>query len=143
VRSIQRLPTLPDYDAAFISNEYIRWLSKFFRGMIRITREPDARHIAVFLALLPWPMLVLQPTDDPVDFERSKFHIVGGALSKTSSTGWLEFRQVAGRRFTLAAIHDFVPSLPWLIYVLTQAPLHAVVMRKFGEHLGRLGSARG
>jgi hypothetical protein len=57
-------------------------------------------------------------------------------LSKTTTTGWLEFRQVAHRRYTLAAIHGFVPALPWLLYILTQAPLHAWVMHAFGRHLG-------
>ncbi len=37
----------------------------------------------------------------------------------------------------LAAIHGFVPALPWLVYRLTQAPVHAFVMHCFGRYLAR------
>jgi hypothetical protein len=92
------------------------------------------------LAFLPTPLLVLEFIDQGADRARDKFHIVGGLLTKTTNTGWFEFRQVAHRRYTLAAIHEFVPALPWLIYILTQAPVHARVMRSFGRHLMRLNA---
>ncbi len=140
VRSIQRLPSLPQHDARFISNEYMDWLPRFFRAVIRITRDPESR-IVFSLSFLPWPLLVLEYIQGRSDMDRNKFHIVAGALSRTSSTGWLEFRQVAGKRFTLASLHEFVPSLPWPLYVITQAPVHALVMNRFGRHLARLGAA--
>jgi uncharacterized protein YbjT (DUF2867 family) len=140
VRSIQRLPSLPQYDVAFISNEYIEWLPKFFRAIVRVTREPETRKVVFSLAFFPWPLLVLEHIPDRSELDRNKFHIVAGVLSRTTSTGWLEFRQVARKRFTLASIHEFVPSLPWLIYVLTQAQVHALVMRSFGRHLARLAA---
>jgi uncharacterized protein YbjT (DUF2867 family) len=141
VRSIQRLPSLPERDATFIANEYMTWLPRFFRAVVRVTRQPDSR-IVFKLAFLPWPLLVLEYIEGPAELDRNKFHIVAGVLSKTTSTGWLEFRQVAGRRFTLASIHEFVPSLPWLLYMVTQAPIHALVMYAFGRHLARLAPAR-
>jgi uncharacterized protein YbjT (DUF2867 family) len=135
VRSIQRLPSMPDADSRFISNEYMRWLPRFFGTLIRVTRLPDGKRITFSLSFFPWPLLVLELIDQHGDNARDKFHIVGGLLSKTTTTGWLEFRQVAHRRYTLAAIHGFVPALPWLLYILTQAPLHAWVMHAFGRHL--------
>jgi hypothetical protein len=45
---------------------------------------------------------------------------------------------VLGGDAILAAIHDFVPQLPWFIYNLTQAPAHLWVMFAFGRHLKRL-----
>lgn len=139
VRSIQRLPALPDHDARFISNEYMAWLPRFFRTIIRVTHAPDSPRIVFSLAFVPWPLLVLEYVQGRFDVVRNKFHIVGGLLTKTTATGWLEFRQVAGRRYTLTAIHEFVPSLPWLLYIVTQAPLHAWVMHRFSRHLARLG----
>jgi uncharacterized protein YbjT (DUF2867 family) len=141
VRSIQRLPSLPRVDVKWISNEYMSWLPRFFRTVIRVTREPDSQRVAFSLALLPWPLLVLEHVEDQLDLDRDKFHIVDGLLSKTTSTGWLEFRQVAQKRFTLASIHEFAPALPWLIYILTQAPLHAFVMHRFGLHLSEQRAA--
>jgi uncharacterized protein YbjT (DUF2867 family) len=138
VRSIQRLPTLRHTNVGSISNEYLNWLPQFFRTVVRVHRETGSRRITFGLAGIPWPLLVLEQVDSEIELERDKFLIVGGLLSKTTSTGWLEFRQVADKRFTLASIHDFVPALPWPIYVVTQAPLHAWVMRRFGDHLSRL-----
>jgi uncharacterized protein YbjT (DUF2867 family) len=140
VRSIQRLPAMPDHDARFVSNEYMRWLPQFFRPMIRVERVAGTPRVLFRLALVKMPLLVLELIDQGADRSRDKFHIVGGLLTKTTDTGWLEFRQIAGRRYTLAAIHEFVPSLPWLIYVFTQAPVHAQVMRSFGRHLARLNA---
>jgi hypothetical protein len=140
VRSIQRLPAVPNHDAQFISNEYMNWLPRFFRAVIRVQRVPGTPRILFCLALLARPLLVLEFIDQGADNARAKFHIVGGLLTKTTNTGWLEFRQVAHRRYTLAAIHEFVPALPWLIYIFSQAPVHAWVMRRFGRHLMRLSA---
>lgn len=137
VRSIQRLPAMPDHDAGFISNEYMNWLPQFFRPLIRVVRIPGTPRVTFSLAFLPWPLLVLELIDQGADRSRDKFHIVGGILSRTTTTGWFEFRQVAKRQYTLAAIHGFVPALPWLVYILTQAPIHAWVMHSFGRHLAR------
>ena len=62
-------------------------------------------------------------------------HIVGGLLTKSKNSGWLEFRRVAGGKYTLASINEFIPSLPWYFYKFTQAPIHAAVMKSFGEYL--------
>jgi nucleoside-diphosphate-sugar epimerase len=140
VRSIQRLPSLVQQDADFLAREYMRWLPQFFRAFIRVEQVPDSHTVRFLVAVLPWPLLVLERIDPGADRSRVKFHIVGGILSKTTTTGWLEFRQVAQRRYTLSAIHGFVPTLPWPVYLATQAQLHALVMFAFGRHLGKLAS---
>ena len=143
VRSIQRLPSMPDDDAQFISNAYMDWLPQLFRAVIRVGRvEGTPPRITFSLAFLKRPLLVLELIDQGTDRARDKFHIVGGILSKTTDTGWLEFRQVAHRRYTLAAIHGFVPALPWIVYIFSQAPVHAQVMHAFGRHLTRLKKLR-
>jgi uncharacterized protein YbjT (DUF2867 family) len=138
VRSIQRLPSLPQHDAHFISNEYMDWLPRFFHTVVRVTRLEEGQRVVFSLAFLPWPLLVLDYVEGRSDLDRHKFHISGGLLSHSGTSGWLEFRQVADRRFTLSSIHEFVPSLPWPIYVVTQAPIHALVMHHFGRHLARM-----
>jgi uncharacterized protein YbjT (DUF2867 family) len=137
VRSIQRLPPLPARDARYISNEYMAWLPRFFRAIIRVKQVPGSSRVTFNVVGLPWPLLVLELIGEASDGARDKFHIVGGVLSKTTTTGWLEFRQVSLRRHTLAAIHGFEPALPWLVYRLSQAPAHAVVMYFFGRYLAR------
>jgi hypothetical protein len=137
VRSVQRLPPLPTRDARFVSTQYMAWLPKFFRPFIRVKPVAGSQRVVFSVAGLPWPLLVLELMTEASDGARDKFHIVGGLLSKTTTTGWLEFRQVSGRQHTLAAIHGFVPALPWVVYRLSQAPIHAWVMKRFGHYLGR------
>jgi hypothetical protein len=48
----------------------------------------------------------------------------------------LEFRIAPDGESVIAAVQDFRPRLPWWLYVLTQAKLHAFVMWAFGRHLG-------
>jgi hypothetical protein len=52
--------------------------------------------------------------------------------------GWLEFREVLDGEYVLAAIHDFVPKLPWYIYVNTQAIVHLWVMNSFNAYLKKM-----
>ena len=42
-----------------------------------------------------------------------------------------------GDGIVLAAVHDFVPRLPWLVYKYTQALVHLLIMRAFGRHLAK------
>jgi uncharacterized protein YbjT (DUF2867 family) len=137
VRSIQRLPGLPGRDCRWIATEYMAFLPVLFRALIRVNSDAATGQVQFVFAPLRLPLLVLQYVDGGAAVDRRKFHIVGGLLSRTSDTGWLEFRQVQHRQYTLAAIHEFVPSLPWLLYRVTQAPLHAWVMARFGKHLER------
>jgi len=49
--------------------------------------------------------------------------------------GWLEFRGVLGGDYILSAIHEFVPRLPWIVYLNTQARFHLWVMNQFKRYL--------
>jgi uncharacterized protein YbjT (DUF2867 family) len=146
VRSIQRLPAISGQDGDWIAQEYLRWLPGAFVRLIEVRSDEVSGRVEFRIRGLPFELLVLERQEGDLFAElferngqrdRAKLHIVGGVLSRTRNTGWLEFRQVENRKYTLAAIHEFVPRLPWPIYLLTQAPLHAWTMRRFGEHLLR------
>jgi uncharacterized protein YbjT (DUF2867 family) len=134
VRSIQRLPSVAQ-DSHWIAREYLKWLPTFFRTVITVKTDSAVGKVSFHIAGIAIPMLVFESIKDCFESSRAKFHIVGGVLTKTTNTGWLEFRQIENKKYTLASIHEFVPRLPWLAYILTQAPLHAFVMREFGKHL--------
>lgn len=134
VRSIQRLPSIPK-DCHWIATEYMRWLPHFFPALLTINSDYDNHRIEFRFTFLQKPLLVLEFIKESFEIDREKFHIVGGVLSRTTNTGWLEFRQVEHKKYLLASIHDFVPRLPWYIYIFTQAPLHKFVMKAFGRHL--------
>jgi uncharacterized protein YbjT (DUF2867 family) len=140
VRSVQRLPH-PNRSADWVGTEYVRWLPSFVR-LPGLACEVEGSRASFRLPRLSKPLLVLwrtaAPEDDPAIFE-----VVSGLLVNTrEGQGRLEFRSVLGGRYILAAVHDFRPTLPWLVYNVTQALAHLVVMRSFGAHLRRVSRAR-
>lgn len=131
VRSVQRLPNPQQHSATYVARIYQRWLPIFFRTLINVHSEED---ISVF-SFAGVPLLQLQFIPDRSDAERQLFYITGGRLVRRKDYGWLEFRRVLGGKYVISAIHEFVPALPWYLYVLTQARVHAVVMDRFGRYL--------
>lgn len=84
-------------------------------------------------------MLQLTWIKDRSDKKRQLFYISGGWLVGRSDYGWLEFREVLGGKYIITAIHEFVPKIPWYLYVTTQARLHLWVMNRYGRYLQKLG----
>ncbi len=134
VRSVQRLPNPGRRSATWVARRYQTWLPRFFRYLIRV--EPEGEY-SIF-RIGPLELLKLQFIPDRSDERRQLFYIVGGLLVKRVDYGWLEFRSVLKGRYVIAAIHEFVPTLPWYMYVLTQAVVHLWVMKSFSRYLRRL-----
>jgi uncharacterized protein YbjT (DUF2867 family) len=135
VRSIQRLPSVPFMNCDQIAREYKNWMPNTLLSLIKV--DTDDEFVKFNFRGISRPLLILKPVLSGPDERRTKFHIVGGLLSKRSDCGWLEFRQVADGKFTLVSINEFVPTLPWYIYRFTQAVLHKWTMNSFAQHLGR------
>ena len=133
VRSIQRLPNVRNLSEKQISEEFLSWLPRYLHFIVRARREGDLIEFC-FIGISS-PLLALKRATGTDYLERVKFHIVGGLLSKNSDTGWLEFRLVAGGKYTLVSINDFIPSLPWYLYKFIQAPFHGKVMKAFSKYL--------
>ena len=131
VRSIQRLPNPQRHTATYVARIYQRWLPIFFRTLINVDTDGDT---SVF-RLAGVPLLQLQFIPDRSDDDRQLFYVNGGKLVRRKDHGWLEFRRVLDDRYIISAIHEFVPSLPWAVYVTTQAKAHAFVMDRFGKYL--------
>lgn len=138
VRSIQRLPAVKNRNCDSIAREYMKWLPAVFKSLVQVEVDSAAELVAFKVFFLKKPILLLQYIHGKFEEDRQKFHIIGGLLSKTGDTGWLEFRQVQNKAYTLTAIHEFVPALPWYLYIFTQAPMHRLVMNAFGAHLEKL-----
>ncbi|MCP9234556.1 NAD(P)H-binding protein [Lewinella sp. JB7] len=131
VRSVQRLPNPRRHTATYVARLYQRWLPVFFRALIGVKSEGDH---SVF-RVLGLPLLELTFIPSRSDDHRQLFYIDGGLLVQRKNKGWLEFRSVLDGNYVISAIHDFIPSLPWYVYVNTQAPAHSWVMKRFGEYL--------
>jgi uncharacterized protein YbjT (DUF2867 family) len=134
VRSVQRLPNPGNHSAVWVARRYQTWLPRFFRYLLRVKQEGETSTFEI----AGIPLLQLQFIKDRSDMDRQLFYIVGGRLVKRKDYGWLEFRRVLGGRYFIAAIHEFVPMLPWFVYVLSQAMAHLFVMHQFGQYLKRV-----
>lgn len=136
VRSVQRLPSCRYMSSSELSKHYMIFLPKLFKFLIKakVTTEGKCQF---FFSFLKHPILELTHIEERSDDHRHLFYITGGLLVKRKNYGWLDFRQIDNRRYTLAVIHEFIPSLPWPIYRLIQAPVHRFVMYLFGKYLER------
>lgn len=137
VRSVQRLPLPPNKDARWTVEEYVRWLPQFLWLLLRCKVE-DHR-VRFYLRFISIPLLELTMRDGGTE-HHTVLDVTGGLLAnvKESTEGRFEFREVFNGKFVIAAIHEFCPRLPWLIYNCSQALVHLMVMRAFGKHLQEL-----
>ncbi|MDW7673756.1 MAG: NAD-dependent epimerase/dehydratase family protein [Bacillota bacterium] len=145
VRSVQRLPLPKNKDADWAARYYADWLPKFFGSLIKV-KVDEFGNISFYLRFMAKPLLELTFSSERSSKDRPLYYITGGLLAKPfnkNRRGRLEFRQVLKGKYVLAAIHDFVPALPWFFYSLTQAPIHLWVMNSYGRHLAKLIKEKG
>ncbi|MBM3169051.1 MAG: NAD-dependent epimerase/dehydratase family protein [Bacteroidetes bacterium] len=134
VRSIQRMSNIGRNSALWVADRYAIWLPSFFRFVIN-GKVNEQGALGFYLLWGKKPMLELTHIPDRSDSQRQLFYITGGWLVKRFDYGWLEFREVLDSRYILSAIHEFVPRLPWFLYITTQARLHLWVMNRFKKYL--------
>lgn len=136
VRSVQRLPLPRGRDAAWVAEEYMKWLPG---GMRPLRVDVDARRVCHFhVKGVRAPLLELAFSPERSTPDRQLFYITGGLLAAGGGRGRLELREAPDRRTVITAIHDYHPRLPWFLYKNTQALVHLAVMHMFGRHLARL-----
>ncbi len=136
VRSIQRLSLPKGRNAEWVAERYFLWLGALMKLFVATERDPDGSWtVRLRLTQLRLLRLDFKPTHSTPD--RRMYFITGGALARMlgGRTARLEFRDLLGGRFTLFAIHDFNPALPWFFYRYTQAVIHGLVMKGFQGHM--------
>ncbi len=136
VRSVQRLPLPNGKNAKWIKDQYLHWIPQYLSPIIAVRQQGTIIVFSLFHSRIH--LLELQLSEDRSTPDRQLLYILKGLLVSGMNQGRLEFRVVLNRRFALAAIHDFKPSLPWYIYKYTQAKLHLLVMNAFARHLEQI-----
>jgi len=139
VRSIQRLTLPPGKSAEWVAKQYMLWLQEFFSGLLMVVVEDTMVYFR--LKGFGTNLLILRYSPERSQSDRQLFYVDGGILSSRGNVrGRLELRETLGGRAIIAALHDFVPALPWYLYRLSQAKMHAFVMAKFNQFLLKSGS---
>lgn len=135
VRSVQRFKVKNKISAKEVTDLYMKWMPKFLYPFILV--EVQGRWVSFSLFSKKFKILILRLSTDRSTEDRQILYIKGGILAAKQDRGRLEFREVLDGKYILVAIHDFYPSLPWYIYIFTQAKLHLIVMTRFGKYLKR------
>ena len=131
VRSVQRLRNPAGKSVQWVADAYPKWLPTLFKYGLKAKEVGDEVHFKLFR----FTLLRLKYVDGKSDEKRRLFFIVGGRLAKRGDYGWLEFRSVLNNQYVIAAIHEFVPALPWFVYRNSQAVVHLFVMKQFSRYL--------
>lgn len=136
VRSVQRMPLPPGWDALQVARTYGQWLTRASGRLLHV--EHDTEGVIKFWVRFPRLLLLeLQPTPHTRTASRRRaYYIAGGCLAlQVDPPGRFEFRVFPEIDCVVAAIHGFAPRLPWWLYAWTQAKVHLLVMRWFRRHL--------
>jgi uncharacterized protein YbjT (DUF2867 family) len=133
VRSVQRIELPEGKDAKWVKDQYITWLPQFLAPFIAVKKSGDLIQFSLFNTRIT--LLELQLSPERSNDDRQLLYVKNGWLVSKENQGRLEFRVVLNRKYILAAIHDFRPSLPWFLYKYTQAKLHLLVMTAFSRGL--------
>ena len=135
VRSVQRLETVMRSPAHKVASLYMKWIPSLLSPFIQVKQKEGK--IYFNMGIVNIPLLIMEFSRERSTPDRQLFYIRGGMLAYGAGRGRLEFREVLKSRYTLAAIHEFHPRLPWYIYKYSQAIIHLWVMKKFNQHLLR------
>jgi len=135
VCSVQRLRLPPGRDAQWVAAEYTRWLPGALKGLIRVEQTDDGNEVSFRFALTGHKLLGLRVVAERSDAGRVVMRVTPGLLAREASRARLEFRQVLDSDTAIAALHDFVPRLPWWLYRLTQGAVHRWVMGRFKTYV--------
>lgn len=138
VRSIQRIQLPSSWTADEAARYYVKWLESFLNPWIHTTVDEDLNCQIGFLGKRT--LLELQYAKNRSSKDRALYYITGGFLMDPSvnKRGRLEFRKIPGSNEVIIAIHDYLPSLPWFVYYVTQANMHAFIMGCFRRHMSKL-----
>lgn len=136
VRSVQRFKLPENWSMRKVAYSYMKWLDRKFSFIIIAKMEGLTAHFTLFGK---FKLLTLTMSEERSFDDRVLFYITGGLLAKSSKTSRARFevRKTLGGRYVIAAIHDYVPRLPWAIYKYTQAVVHLLVMKSFGTWLSK------
>ena len=136
VRSVQRIRLPAGRNAEWMAESYFGWLQEFVWPFVTC-RSDESGSYRVRVRGLGLTLLELSFQPGHSSPDRRMYFITGGLLASGSRNvrGRMEFHDILGGRYTIVAIHDFAPALPWNFYQATQATAHGFVMRAFQRHM--------
>ena len=142
VRSIQRMSMPKNWTPAGAAREYWEWLGRLCRPLLQVKTDLSddgvVQHVSVHL-LGVLRMLDLARRPEACDDDVEVLGIEGGLLARKDSPpgARLEFRAIREGGMLLTVLQEYAPSLPWPVYLCSQAQIHFIVMLGFRRWLRR------
>ncbi|MBA2174950.1 NAD(P)H-binding protein [Halobacillus locisalis] len=143
VRSVQRIPAPRGWTADDVALHYVRWLGEVLNPVVQTTTKEN-HSCQIGLSFLKKPLIEMVYDEDQSTSDLAVYSIRRGLLVDTNrhQLARFEFRKIPRKPECMAAIHDYVPSLPWPFYRMTQAFAHRFIMAWFRFHMSKLTSYR-
>ncbi|MDG0842937.1 NAD(P)H-binding protein [Staphylococcus equorum] len=140
VRAITRIDIPREYTISDIESVYANFLKRFTFNVIE--GEINDNYFGIKIPFLNKMLFLLEKDHDASDDNRILYRIIGGDFSYSNSGGnaSLEFRRILDTDKGLVALQEYQPTLPWLVYKLTQAKLHKSVMNLFANKMSYLAN---
>ena len=139
VRSIQRVALPRGRNATWVADTYFQWLPRFTRRFLicEVDAPGTCRYYNRFPRLHLLTLSFQQELSSP---DRRMYFITEGLLAKghDALNPRLEFRDVLNGRYTIVALHDYMPVLPWGLFLVTQAVMHLIVMFNFQKYMAKM-----
>ncbi|UCZ51576.1 hypothetical protein LGQ02_11915 [Bacillus shivajii] len=136
VTSTQKIHVHNQQTANTISETYFEWLPKFAK-IVSLNKRKNFYILQLKRTTIP--LLQLQQVQNKSSKPSiSEYVIHGGFLNKKSvqvNYGRFWFLLSPDKKYVYTSIVHFQPSLPWVIYTLTQSPIHELVMKHFAKTL--------
>ncbi|MDN6571389.1 MAG: hypothetical protein L0L22_10365, partial [Staphylococcus equorum] len=133
VYSFQHMLLTKEINAIQLVGMYEQYLKECSLGWIRIKQTEQRFEIS--LKFLPYPLIKMEKAySSPTNFI---LKVTGGLLvsAKGEKNGMLEFRTSASSYRCVIGLNHYEPALPWLVYLLSQAPIHKWVMSKLYNYV--------
>ena len=136
VRSIQRIERT-NLSAKEVSNSYWNHLARTFRWIIEVQGSAETG-ITLRLKLSGATLLSFEKNSSQEHSICTHVLKSGLLLSpKSPKSARIEFMRSTHNESGLVAVQDFLPRLPWPIYLLSQAWIHLWITKSFTRTLSR------
>lgn len=112
-----------------VANYYFHWIGNIVYDMINVEMTDDT--VQIYLSKVNSPALEFEKNHDESCQGIVVYDVVSGFLVNKSKfkAPRFEFRELKGKGEFILAIHDFEPSIPWGLFVISHAQIQALINR--------------
>lgn len=142
VRAITRFKIPEGYSIKDVTIEYAKFINNITLHLVKGTI--NEREFNMNLPFINKFILKMERDEADSTEDMVVYKIVGGYLAHSNDGGnaRFEFRRIRNTNEGITALQEYEPTLPWVVYKLTQAKAHKTVMNIFKNKMARLAQQK-